>query len=64
MHEGVICTKNDLRAGVDSRITDAEVYIIKRIVLVRDVQGRCRELACVFRVIDPAKFDTTLAVRT
>lgn len=61
--ERAVRTKNDVRIGVEALITDAEVYFVNRPVAVRVVQWRCRELACVFGVIDAAELDTTLVAR-
>ena len=44
--------------------SDAEVHVINGPVAVRLVQGRSRELACVFTMIDAAKLDAGRIVRT
>lgn len=48
--------------SVHPHIPDAEVHVINRPVAARIIQGRSRELACVFTVIDAAKLDTGRAV--
>lgn len=49
--------------SVHPHIPYTEVHVINSPVAVRIVQGRSRELACVFTVIDATKIDTGRAVR-
>lgn len=44
-------------------MSNAEVDVVDRPMTIRAVQGRARERACVFAVIDAAKLDTGRAVR-
>ena len=52
-----IRTKDSVRASVDACISDAEVNIINRPVAIRVIQRCAREVACVFTMINVAKFD-------
>lgn len=57
------CVKNNMCFSVHPHIPYTEVHVINSPVAVRIVQGRSRELACVFTVIDATKLDTGRAVR-